>query len=304
MESKEEMNKRLKRFMSGMSQEDMDERNRKELERQKRDYTHFIEAFRNGLCCFCGLSLSSFDETKPCMHWLLRPDGFKPKHFKKVYDKFEYHRIDPYLRWVANTDGLFKNINDFDEEKPEGKIFEYTIKYKGIEWSFSCSESDFQGHPNRRKGREPHYHFQMRINDQQFINYGDTHIPFTQMDIFLIYAGKGEFKEFNYVHIHGAGMSEVLNQERMPKYLDGMTYTDDESKAAVHIQSMVRSKTDEGISSEEIKKIMDGAKAGTPMWKTAQELGLITSSIVTPSDAVPEIANRTPRGKKKKMKSE
>ena len=36
---------------------------------------------------------------------------------------------------------------------------------------------------NAREGNYPHFHFQMRLNNQQFINYSETHIPFSDEDL-------------------------------------------------------------------------------------------------------------------------
>jgi hypothetical protein len=46
------------------------------------ELAEFKEAYDQGDCYLCGDALTSFDEGKPCAHWLLNPRGFrKKKHF-------------------------------------------------------------------------------------------------------------------------------------------------------------------------------------------------------------------------------
>jgi hypothetical protein len=133
------------KVLSGLSQEEREranERNRKEaLEQHKL----FSEKFKAGQCCFCGEPLTAFDATKPCRHWLLKPDGFGKGHFEFLAQKHSLIVLENYLRWVANEEAFAQNINDLADEGT-GKIVELTIKYKNLAWSFSCGANDLSGH--------------------------------------------------------------------------------------------------------------------------------------------------------------
>ena len=157
--------------------------NEKIIEETRFDFENFRNTLKQGLCPICKEKITSFAFTKPCMHWLLKPFGFEKKYFPFVYKNFDYFRIDPYLRWLVNSETPFKNINDIKDEQIGDKIIETTIKYKNLEWSFSCSKTDLRGHLLSINGRKPHYHFQMRVNNLPFINYSDHHIPFTDYDL-------------------------------------------------------------------------------------------------------------------------
>ena len=59
--------------------------------------------------------------------------------------RYRLRYIENYLRWVASEEAFAKNINDLADEG-SGKLLELTIKYKNLKWSFSCGESDLNGH--------------------------------------------------------------------------------------------------------------------------------------------------------------
>jgi hypothetical protein len=87
--------------------------------------------------------LKTYSSVSPCLHSLLRRNGFKKKDFQKIYQKWSYFNISTYLRWVANQERFIGNINNLEEEKDPSKKFEYTIWWKNIEWTFSCATNDF-----------------------------------------------------------------------------------------------------------------------------------------------------------------
>ena len=66
------------------------------------------------------------------------------------------------------------------------KIIELTIRYQNISWSFSCGESDYQGHPTSQHTKYPHYHLQMLVDHRQLINFNDFHLPLHDKDIWSI----------------------------------------------------------------------------------------------------------------------
>jgi len=274
--------------------------NEKHIGETEKEYHNFRENFSKNVCYMCNSSLDSFDEKNPCLHWLLRPNGFKKRHFKSIYNKFDYFQIDSYLRWVANTEILFKNINDLSEEKSESKIIETTIKFRNFEWSFSCSKTDLQGH-NTRHGNFPHYHFQMRIDGRQFINYSDFHIPFKPRDLYMLDVKMGKIKDAQYIEGYGSGMETIFNSEFGPELLKHMKSTTDKSKETVHISNIIEAEPGKKISSDDVFKLLEESKrTSIPLANLLYKLDdAKTTSIITPSNAVPDIAKRSSRNKKK-----
>jgi hypothetical protein len=59
-----------------------------------------------------------------------------------VTEKYGFHQLQSFLRGLAAQDGGPKNINDLPEEGTD-KLREVTIRYKDLEWSFSCARNDF-----------------------------------------------------------------------------------------------------------------------------------------------------------------
>jgi hypothetical protein len=59
-----------------------------------------------------------------------------------------------------------ENINDLADEGT-GKLVELTIKYKNLQWSFSCSDNDLSGHDGGgEQSTRPHWHFQVFVDDR------------------------------------------------------------------------------------------------------------------------------------------
>ncbi|WP_151705494.1 hypothetical protein [Nitrincola alkalilacustris] len=147
------------------------------------EHRRFKEHYEREECYLCGKPFKTLSKSEPCIHWLLRRCKFKAKDFSKIYQAFDYHQISSYLRWVANQERFQGNINDLVDEKGERKIIQTTIKWKNIEWTFDCSKTDYEGHGSGNSSF-PHYHFQMRIDGKQFINFNSHHISFSEKDLF------------------------------------------------------------------------------------------------------------------------
>ena len=64
--------------------------NEKEMEQAEAEYIEFAASFRDGKCYLCGKPLKTFSVKNPCLHWLLRPKGFKKKHFPLLFDAFSF----------------------------------------------------------------------------------------------------------------------------------------------------------------------------------------------------------------------
>lgn len=146
------------------------------------EHQRFLKCLKEGNCYLCSQSFKHFDLQNSCIHWLLGSHGpkefNKKKHLYQINKKFSYHQIDAYFRWLANSEILFSNINDLEIEKDPTKIIEHTIKYKNLEWSFSCSKGDYCGHPQTQSGNFPHYHLQMRQDKRTIISFSQFHLPF------------------------------------------------------------------------------------------------------------------------------
>ena len=152
------------KFFESLPINEIERLNKKTFDSSDAEYKQFKSFLEKSFCYICGEKIDGFILDKPCMHWLLRPTGFDKKHFPLVFKKFNFLRIESFLRWIATTEILAGNINDLKEETNPSKLFEHTIKYKNFDWSFSCSKSDLAGHKFSFSGRAPHCHFQMRIN--------------------------------------------------------------------------------------------------------------------------------------------
>ncbi|KKL99085.1 hypothetical protein LCGC14_1818010, partial [marine sediment metagenome] len=169
---------KYKKIFEGMSPEEIEEMNRLNDEEHQRQADAFRRGYEKGICYLCSKPFKTISKDKPCLHWLLRQCKFKKKHFPKVYEQYGYGNIASFVRWCANQERLLSSINDLDEEKDDRKMLSYTVKWKNIEWTFDCSKNDFNGHQGTSIDY-PHFHFQMRIDGRQFINFNDFHIPFT-----------------------------------------------------------------------------------------------------------------------------
>ena len=126
------------------------------------EHSDFSAKFAEGICYLCDAPVSSFDRQTPCAHWLLNPKGFTKADFPAVAKRFGFFQLENYARWIANEDSFARNINDLKDEGT-GKLIEFTVRYKELEWGLSPSESDYLGHQTAKHARHAHYHFQMRI---------------------------------------------------------------------------------------------------------------------------------------------
>lgn len=291
---------KFNKFLNSLPFEKIKFKNEKEIKKAKKDFEKLKDGLSRGMCSFCGYSLAHFSVNKPCFHWLLKPNGFKKKHFPILFKEKSYNQIDAYLRWVANCDKYIQNINDLKEEKSSNKFIETTIIYKNLEWSFSCSHSDLEGHKNKHKGRLPHYHFQMKVDDNVIINYAGFHIPFSDYDEFCFAVERNDFDRLKSIHTHGAGMQSLKDNLTPEELVDGLKYTEDESNAQLNTNILIMAEKGSTISGEEITKLLEEReKTGVSMAKLAYKLKNVNIQIfISPGPAVPKIASRKPRKNK------
>ncbi len=286
----------VSRFFQSLSREELKKINEKSFQANDEVYREFKDALKDNKCFLCNDLLTSFVVKNPCMHWLLRPVGFDKKHFPLVFRKFNYLRIQSYLRWMANAEIPVGNINDLEEEKNPKKVIEYSIKYKNLLWSFSCGKSDLNGHFSFNKvARSPHYHFQMQIDGRPFINYGDFHIPFDEEDLWTLPIILGMVPESTWVNDYGMGMQDMMTKIKPEELLNSMSRADDESDGIYHLSTFVEAELGKTISGSELADLVKKSKErGIPIAKLAKEMKNVGSvkTIISPGPRVPGQAGR------------
>ena len=169
--------------MRSLTPEQIADGNRREHEEYERQIATFRSAYAVGRCYLCGEPFDQMRTAHPCTHWLLRRCNFKKKDFLKIAERYDYHNIAAFLRWCANEERLLRNINDLEAERSDRKVLSYTIQWKNIDWTFDCTANDMEGHGTGASSH-PHYHFQMRIDGRQFINFNEFHVPLSDRDLF------------------------------------------------------------------------------------------------------------------------
>jgi hypothetical protein len=288
------------KFLASISPEvraRINERNRQEaLEQHKR----FSEAFKSGQCSHCGDALTTFDQAKPCQHWLLKPEGFGKEHFERLANQHSWAVLEYYLRWVANEEAFAKNINDLADEGA-GKLVELTIKYKNLEWSFSCSANDLSGHEGGGEhSKRPHYHFQMYVDGKPFIRYNDFHLPLSEADVgFLEYMRQNPGKVRRRIP-GGAGMNEVLDEFTLEHLVRmGRSGTSDEEveSASIMLNTLMMAEPGKTISGDDLYNLIQAAKAeGVTATSKMHELkGVSIQTFVSPGPGVVRQATRSGR---------
>lgn len=284
--------------MRDLTQEEKDRINKQEIERSEKEYEGFVSAFKEKKCFYCNQKLDYFNKKEPCFHWLLIPPGIKKNDFNLFLKNSECFRLIAYLRWVANQEAKFRNINDLKIESKDSRIFETTIKFQDKEWTFCCNKSDLEGH-----GRFifPHCHLSIKINGKRFINFNDYHLRLSEQDLFELDSHLGKNKEIKYHWGRGAGMQDLMNLEE-DFLIDNMRTTGNESKSTFHMSNIIQAKEGETISGDEVQDIIDESKiTGKTITSLARKKLKNTSiiTIVSPGEGVVELKKRYSRGSKK-----
>jgi len=284
----------FKNVFSRLSKEEIAELNEKQARTVQESHARFSAAFEKGSCSICGKPLKTFCTSSPCVHWLLRPNGFKKKHLSVLSEKFGYFQIESYLKWVANTESLIKNINDLKEEQNIKKIFELTIRFQNLEWSFTCAPTDLHGHGGNHSNF-PHYHMQMKIEGRLFISFGDAHLPFSEQDLFQL----AMYSQDEIPVLKGYGPNAGFQAfMEMPNFAELMVETaeatSEPSEAAVNIETFVMAEPGKSISGDDIADLLEKSReTGETMAKLLRKLpNAKVTSIVSPGPGVPEMAKR------------
>ncbi|WP_429179522.1 hypothetical protein [Aeromonas salmonicida] len=286
---------KYREIFNSMSPEEIEEINQLNDKEHQRQASAFKKGYKKGICYLCNKPFKTISKEEPCLHWLLRQCKFKKSDFPKIYKKYGYVNIAAFLRWCANQERLLSNINDLEDERPDGKILSYTIRWKNIEWTFDCSRKDFEGHHGTYTDY-PHYHFQMRINGRQFINFNDFHVPFTEYDLFNLKNSleQGDWFKHNFGAI-GSGMQDAIEID-VDNILEHASSTTDQDDATYNFSTTIMA-IDKPISGEEIYEIHKEAE------RTGKSFAFVArnklqnraniQTVITPADSIPDITSRT-----------
>ena len=294
------------KILASHSPEELQARAEEHNKRAREDFAKMKKALHEENCSFCSQKLSHFNKTNPCLHWLLwKPKGLKKKHFPLLFEQKGFHQTSAYLRWIANCEKDFFNINDLVEEGKSNNVIDLTIRYKNLEWSFICSENDRQGHPETLEGKKPHYHFQMKKDGYVVINYNGFHLPFIDYDEFCFAMSEGKFNKLRASEGRAAGIQTILDTTKPKDLINNMTHACSEKDALFKTDILIEADKGHTISGDEIVDMIEKRKrTGIPIAKLVEKLKNVKLKIIiSPGPAVPEKSERTPNRNNKKKKS-
>ncbi|MBR0896806.1 hypothetical protein JQ616_17740 [Bradyrhizobium tropiciagri] len=291
-------------FMASLPRSEIDRVNALNRAEAETQHKAFSEAFKAGKCSFCGGALTSFDASKPCRHWLLKPEGVRKEHIEKLATQLSWGNLENYVRWVANEEAFAQNINDLADEGT-GKLLELTVKYENIAWSFSCSDTDLAGHEGGGDhSKVPHWHFQMYVDNKPFVRYNDYHLPLSTED-----AGILELMRANPGKVHrriagGTGMNEVLHESMLEHVITKGRSGEDEKevdRAPFKLDTIVVAEPGTTMRGDDIHNLIQAARAeGVTATSKLRELKNV--SVHTMVSAGPGVVHQAPRSKRKKRR--
>lgn len=293
----------IQNFFESLSQQEIEKINQKQRNQNEKEYSNFLSQLKKNKCYICQLELNDFNKDEPCLHWLLRPDGVNKKHIQELFNtEVGLFRTATYVRWLANSKESFQNINDIEQEKSKDKKFELTVKYKNFEWSFTCSPGDYFGHEGSKYGNKPHFHFQMLIDTQTFIRFGDFHPALSKPDIFALEASSLYPDRVVLFGHEAAGMQSLMNNIDADTLFEELELAHDENTAPFHMSTMLEAKEGQSFKSEDIMRLIEESReTGIPFARLAREkLDSNIRTIISPGDGVPNLNKRTKRNRSKK----
>jgi hypothetical protein len=291
------------KHLSNLTPEEHQRVNERARKQGEQEHKAFREKFQAGQCWVCGELLTGFDAAKPCPHWLLKPTGFGKEHFEVITGKYSLIQLEHYLRWVANEEAFAKNINDLANEG-SGKLVELTIEYRNLQWSFSCSATDLSGHEGGGEhSKQPHWHFQMYVDDQPFIRYNDSHAPLSERDIGVLEHMRNNPGKVRRRFAGGTSAGDVLDPSTLEQVVAAgrSAATDDEANAGlIDLSTIMIADPGTTISGEDIYNLIQAAKAEN-VTVTSKLRGLKGASVATLVSAGPGVVAQAVRsGRKRK----
>lgn len=290
----------LNKFLDKLTPEFIEEKNHQQSEENKAVHKEFISNLRIGKCFMCGLDMNAFIESKPCFHWFTYPSGIKKKNFEKyLQNPIGFFQLDSYFRWLANSEVFMTNINDLKDETSSMSYLETTYKYKNIEWAFSIGKTDLEGHSAAKVGNNPHYHIQMKVNDNIFLKFNDFHIPFSDQDLFVIELQEQASDKVVKRSSIGAGMSVIEDTEFMRELDEHMLRSANNSTAPFNRQTIIIAQEGESITDEMINNAYEESKrTNIPVSKIIHNYlpGAEVIVQITPGEGMPPMTKRS--GKK------
>ncbi|MFN8711378.1 MAG: hypothetical protein ACK5Z2_00910 [Bacteroidota bacterium] len=292
--------KNLRQFIESIPKDEIERQNRLQIEETAKLHEQFIAGLKVGKCFLCNQSMNSFNESTPCFHWFTYPTGIRKKHFENyLKTPLHFFRLDSYLRWLANSEVAFKNINDLKDEISSTSQIETTIKYKNIEWAFSIGHTDIAGHLNSKVGATPHYHIQMKVDNRVFLKFNKHHIPFSDEDLFNLSLMEQAGDLVQFEQSFGTGIS-VLEDESNLEIIDNATkVTDDFENATINRQTFIEAPKGQTFSGKLLQDAIEESKrTGEPIGKIMQRLvtNAKVTTVISPGDGVAKMTKRT--GKK------
>lgn len=296
--------KDLRAYFNSIPQDEINRQKYLQSEENKRLHDEFTEGLKNGKCFLCDGQMNSFEIDKPCFHWFTYPKGIKKKHFESyLKNPIGFFQLDIYLRWLANTEKSFGNINDLKAETSATSYLETTYKYRDIEWAFSIGHTDKEGHINSQVGSKPHYHIQMKVGGRVFLNFNNFHIPFSDVDLFTIELLEQVGDKVKLCHSYGYGAGIIEDDEILKNIDDILKVSDNSENALFNREIMIIARDGNQIPENMIKIAYEESKSTKQsvakiMQRLLYEANIIADIIskITPTDRISEMTKRS--GKK------
>ena len=283
------------RYLKLLPKSVTDDNNCRALIHAEHEAAKFSEAFEAGNCSICGSELTAYVRDRPCLHWLLKPEGFEKQDLLKITDRYPMRQIERYIRRVANQEALAINVNDLAGEGT-GKLVELTVKYKDLEWAISCSKTDYEGHQgDNENAKKPHYHFQMRINNNRYIDYGDFHIPLHHVDIVNMEAERLAPGRAPRHFVGGEGMSDIFKEEVVEKLAIDGRIAENEGAGAVKFDHIVIADKGKPMLAEDVlAAVREAREQGKPAAGFLRKLPDV--KVMTMAEPGPGVVKQAVRG--------
>jgi hypothetical protein len=283
------------RYLKLLPKSVIEDNNRRAVLRAEYDAAKFSEAFKAGKCSICGSDLTAYVSDRPCLHWLLKPEGFEKADLLRIADRYTMREIERYIRRVANQEAVATNVNDLADEG-SGKLVELTVKYKNLEWAISCGKTDYDGHQgDNDNAQKPHYHFQMRIDNRRYIDYADFHIPLHHSDMVNMEAERLAPGRVPRCFVGGEGMADIFKEEVVERLAIEGRVAENEAQGAVKFDHIVIADEGKPMLAEDVLAAVREARAqGRPAAGFLRELP--NAKVITVAEPGPGVVHQAIRG--------